>query len=202
LAHRRRRQPKLRRGAARVAERGAAPRRTVDGVELRTDDGALRRYDHAVVATHADQALALLADPSPEEQRTLARFEYSENEAVLHTCSSLLPRAHAARASWNYLLGADGEPTITYWLNSLQRLEADEDYCVTLNAPVPEAAVIGRYRYSHPLFTSDTLGAQRALRALSGQRHTSYAGAHLGNGFHEAGLSSGVAAASTLGGSW
>lgn len=177
-------------------------RRTVDGVELRTDDGALRLYDHAVVATHADQALTLLADPSPEEQRTLARFEYTKNEAVLHTSSSLLPRTRAARASWNYLLGADGEPTITYWLNSLQRLKGDEDYCVTLNAPVPEAAVIGRYRYSHPLFTPDTIEAQRLLRTLSGQRHTSYAGAHLGNGFHEAGLSSGVAAASALGAAW
>jgi len=177
-------------------------RRLLDGVTLRTDDSALRHFDRVVVATHADQALALLADPSAQEARVLGSFEYSENSAVLHTSATLLPRARAARASWNYLLAGDGQPTVTYWLNNLQSLEADDDYCVTLNAPVPDEAVIARFRYSHPLYTPTTTGAQAALRALSGERRTHYAGAHLGNGFHEAGLASGVEAAAALGVEW
>jgi predicted NAD/FAD-binding protein len=177
-------------------------RRGPDGVELRTADGELRRFDRVVVATHADQALALLADPSDEERRVLGGFEYTDNEAVLHTDRSLLPRRRTARSSWNYLLGDDGRPTITYWLNRLQRLETDTDYCVTLNADVPDEATIARFRYAHPLFTADTPAHQEALRRLSGDRHTVYAGAHLGNGFHEAGLASGVDAAARLGVGW
>jgi predicted NAD/FAD-binding protein len=177
-------------------------RRLPDEVTLRTADGELRRFDRVVVATHADQALALLGDPSAREERLLGAFEYSDNDAVLHTSAALLPRARAARASWNYLLGDDGQPTVTYWLNSLQNLETDTDYCVTLNAPVPDASVIARFRYSHPLFTPATTRAGAALRALSGTRRTHYAGAHLGNGFHEAGLASGVEVAAALGVEW
>ena len=177
-------------------------RRMPDEVTLRTADGALHHFDRVVVATHADQALALLADPSAREARVLGSFEYSDNAAVLHTSATLLPRARAARASWNYLLGDDGRPTVTYWLNNLQNLDVDTDYCVTLNAPVPDEAVIARFRYSHPLYTPATTGAQAALRALSGERRTHYAGAHLGNGFHEAGLASGVEAAAALGVEW
>jgi predicted NAD/FAD-binding protein len=177
-------------------------RRGADGVELRTEDGELRRYDRAVVATHANQALALLGDASDEERRVLGGFEYTDNDAVLHTDRSLLPRRRSARSSWNYLLRDDGRPTITYWLNRLQKLDAETDYCVTLNAPVREDAVIGRFRYAHPLYTAETPRLQSALRRLSGARHTVYAGAHLGNGFHEAGLESGVAAAARLGVQW
>lgn len=177
-------------------------RRDADGVELRTQDGELRRFDRVVVATHADQALALLGDPSPAERAALAGFEYTSNDTVLHTATSLLPRTPSARSAWNYLLDDEGRPTVTYWLNRLQGLEADRDYCVTLNAPVPEEHVLARFRYSHPLYTAATPPAQAALRALSGKRRTHYAGAHLGNGFHEAGLESAVAVASSLGVDW
>lgn len=177
-------------------------RRGPDGVELRTDDGELRRFDRVVVATHADQALRLLGDPSDDERSVLGSFEYTRNDTVLHTDSSLLPRARGARASWNYLLGDDARPTITYWLNRLQNLDTDTDYCVTLNAPVREDAVIARFTYAHPLYTAETPRAQAALRSLSGARRTHFAGAHLGNGFHEDGLASGVAAAAALGASW
>ena len=177
-------------------------RRDADGVDLRTDDGELRRFDRVVVATHADQALALLGDPSPAERATLGAFEYTENDAVLHTATSLLPRTPSARSSWNYLLDGAGRPTVTYWLNRLQGLDAERDYCVTLNAPVPEEHVLGRFRYAHPLYTSATPPAQAALRALSGERRTHYAGAHLGNGFHEAGLASAADVAHALGVDW
>ncbi|HLX32107.1 MAG TPA: FAD-dependent oxidoreductase [Gaiellaceae bacterium] len=177
-------------------------RRDADGVELRTDDGELRRFDQVVVATHADQALALLEDPSDEERRTLGGFDYTTNVATLHTDSSFLPRERRARAAWNYRLGQDGQPTVTYHLNRLQGIDADRDYCVTLNEEVEDEHVLGRFRYEHPLYTVSTLQAQRRLPALSGMRRTWFAGAHHGNGFHEDGLASGVRAAAGLGVAW
>ena len=179
-----------------------ALRRRPDGVELRTDDGELRTFDHVVVATHADQALALLEDPSDDERRILGGFEYARNDVVLHTDSRLLPRARRAHAAWNYRVGGDGRQTITYHLNRLQRLDAARDYLVTLNADVDEQHVLERFVYEHPQYTVATLAAQRGSRTLDGLRHTSYAGAHFGNGFHEDGLASGVRAAAALGATW
>jgi predicted NAD/FAD-binding protein len=175
-------------------------RRTPDGVELRLGD-EVERFDRVVLATHADQALALLEDPTPNERRVLGGFAYTTNEAVLHTDSSFLPRVPRARASWNYRLGDDGCPTITYHLNRLQALEAERDYCVTLNEDVPEEHVLERFTYQHPLYTVETLRAQGELPRLAGGR-THYAGAYFGNGFHEDGLASGVAVARALGVAW
>ena len=182
----------------------AALRRDADGVDSTTADGETRRFDAVVVATHADQALSLLADPSPDEQRALAEFSYTQNEIVLHTDERLLPRARAARASWNYDANDITKPTVTYYLNRLQRLETDKHYCVTLNRSdaVDPSRVIMRTVTQHPLFTPETLSAQRALTAVSGQRRTAFAGAHFGNGFHEDGLASGVRAAQVLGVAW
>ena len=190
-------------GASLHVDLGArALRRGPDGVELTTEDGETRRFDAAVIATHADQALALLADPSEDERRVLGAFPYTRNDVVLHTDASFLPRTRAARASWNYRLGDDGRPTVTYYLNRLQRLDGDRDYCVTLNQPVPDEHVLDRGVMEHPLFTVESLAAQRELPALSGARRTYYAGAHHGNGFHEDGLASGVRAAAALGVAW
>jgi len=179
-------------------------RRGGDGVELRTADDRVRPFDCLVLATHADQALALLADPSDAERAALSAFRYTSNEAVLHTDERFLPRARAARASWNYQSNGSLRPTVTYYLNRLQRLDADEHYCVTLNraAEVDPARVLMSTVYEHPLYTLDTLRGQRELAALQGERGTVYAGAHLGNGFHEDGLASGVRAAAALGVSW
>jgi len=176
-------------------------RRDPDGVDVRTTDGELRRFDAVVVATHADQALELLEDATADERRALAGFEYTVNDTVLHTDSSFLPRAHAARASWNYRTGDDTRPTLTYSLNRLQRLATDREYCVTLNGDVPDEHVIARFAYAHPLFSVAAAEAKQALARLEPCR-TFYAGAHLGNGFHEDGLASGVAAAAALGAAW
>jgi uncharacterized protein len=175
-------------------------RRTVDSVEVRLGD-AVERFDHVVVATHADDALRLLEDPTAEERRILGVFAYTTNEAVLHTDAHFLPRAPGARASWNYRLGDDGRPTITYHLNRLQGLDATRDYCVTLNEDIPQEQVLDRFTYQHPLFTPETLRAQAELPRLGGGV-THYAGAYFGNGFHEDGLASGVAAARALGVEW
>ena len=168
---------------------------------MRTADGAAHRFDRVVVATHADEALALLEDPTDEERRLLGAFSYTANDAVLHTDASFLPRAKAARASWNYRMNGAARPTVTYWLNSLQRLDAEREYLVTLNENVPEEHVRGRFRYSHPHFTVEAIAAQRRLPQLARGR-TVFAGAYHGNGFHEDGLASGVRAAAALGVRW
>ena len=175
-------------------------RRSEAFVELRVGD-AIERFDRVVLATHADQALALLEDPTPDERRVLGQFAYTRNDAVLHTDSRFLPRTAAARASWNYRLGEDGRPTITYHLNRLQALDAERDYCLTLNEDIPEEHVLQRFTYEHPLYTVATLRAQGELPRLAGGR-THYAGAYFGNGFHEDGLASGVAVSRALGVDW
>jgi predicted NAD/FAD-binding protein len=159
----------------------------------------VRTYDKLVIATHADQALRLLEDPSDGERHALGGFRYQQNDAILHTDASFLPHARRARASWNYRLADDGRPTVTYHLNRLQRLDASRDYCVTLNEHVPPEHVIARFAYDHPQYTVSTLRAQADLRRVSGQRSTWYAGAHMGNGFHEDGLASAVHVAHLLG---
>ena len=138
-----------------------------------------------------------------EERRALGGFAYTVNDTVLHTDSSFLPRARAARASWNYRTGDDGRPTLTYYLNRLQRLEAERDYCVTLNQDVAGGA---RARavlvHASALHGRDAARAGRSCGGCRARGTRSMPGAHLGNGFHEDGLASGVAAAAALGVTW
>jgi uncharacterized protein len=183
-------------------------RRDASGVEVRTDDGVSRRFDGVVVATHAPQALSLLADPSDEERRLLSAFATTPNETVLHTDARVLPRAAAGHASWNVRLQTCGEdqakPTMTYLLNRLQRLDGDERYCVTLNetGAIDPAKIIRTIQYDHPQMTLASTGAQADLHTLNGQRATAFCGAWQGNGFHEDGLVSGLRAAEAFGASW
>lgn len=179
-----------------------AIRREEDCVLVRTDDDATRAFDRVVVATHADEALALLEDPSDAERDVLAAFRYTTNDAVLHTDARLLPRSRAAHASWNYRVDGDERPTVTSYLNRLQRLEADTDYLVTLNQAVADEHVLARFVYTHPHFDGGAIRAQRRLGELSGKRRTEFAGAYFGNGFHEDGLAAGVRAAAALGARW
>jgi uncharacterized protein len=183
-------------------------RRSPAGIVVRTEDGLERGFDKVVLATHADQALAILGDPSDEERKVLGAFGYTTNEAVLHSDPALLPSRRSARASWNFARKdcrtSNGRPTVTYYLNKLQRLETDRDYCVTLNrgGEIAPEHVIARIEYAHPVYTQESLRAQEGLARLSGPRHTLYAGAHHGYGFHEDGLVSGVRAAALLGVEW
>ena len=177
-------------------------RRDDEGVLVRTDDDVVHRFDRAVVATHADEALALLEDPSDDERSVLGAFGYTVNDAVLHTDSTLLPHSRAAHASWNYRVDGAERPTVTYYLNRLQRLETDTDYLVTLNQPVADEHVLRRFSYTHPRFTVAAIRAQERLGELSGRRQTEFAGAYFGNGFHEDGLAAGVRAAAALGARW
>ncbi|MEU1279831.1 FAD-dependent oxidoreductase [Streptomyces sp. NPDC005805] len=184
-----------------------AVRRHADGVEVTGEDGESREYDGVVVATHPDQALRLLADPTAEETRALGAFTYSRNTTVLHTDDSVLPRSAGARASWNFSMpdcdAGAAAVRVSYDMNRLMRLDAPESYVVTLGGAerVPEDRVLARMAYEHPVFTPESVAAQRLLPALSGPV-TAFAGAYHGWGFHEDGCRSGVEAARALGVEW
>jgi len=157
-----------------------------------------------VIATHADDALDLLDDASVEEKRVLSAFRYSLNETVLHTDASLLPSAPRARSSWNYRMGECHErrsqTTVSYWMNRLQGHTGPEEYVVTLNASerIDPESVVARMEYTHPVYTPESVAAQRELAALASPS-TVFAGAYHGWGFHEDGCRSGVDAARHLG---
>ncbi|HVB43787.1 MAG TPA: FAD-dependent oxidoreductase [Streptosporangiaceae bacterium] len=194
-----------------TAVRTGAPVREIrevqDGVRITGQDGQIMRYQVAVVATHPDQALAMLAAPTAAEREVLGSFRYSSSEVALHTDGSVLPRSSAARSSWNYLLsdcaGAAGQVHVSYYLNRLQRLSEPADYVVTLNAldKVSQGAVVDRMTYAHPLYTPESVAAQRRLPELNSSV-LAFAGAYHGWGFHEDGCRSGVRAAESLGVSW
>ncbi|NHI18667.1 FAD-dependent oxidoreductase [Phycicoccus endophyticus] len=179
--------------------------RTDDGVEIRSASGRLDRHDGVVMATHADDALRLLVDATPAEKEILGAFRYSRNETVLHRDGSLMPRARLARASWNYLVDEDESrgAVVTYWMNRLQGLPADDPLYVTLNATerIDPARVVATMEYTHPLYDLEAVRAQRRLPELSTER-TAFAGAYHGWGFHEDGCRSGVEAARAFGVTW
>jgi predicted NAD/FAD-binding protein len=165
---------------------------------------ATESYDHVVIATHSDQALALLGDPSAQERRLLGAIPYQRNEAVLHTDSTLLPRRHAARAAWNFHLLREPKPlsTVTYYMNHLQRLRADRDFCVTLNRTeaIDPAKVIATIPYAHPVYTPAGVAAQSEHASISGLAgRTHYCGAYWGWGFHEDGVLSALRACAPFG---
>ncbi|WP_431875897.1 NAD(P)/FAD-dependent oxidoreductase [Amycolatopsis sacchari] len=181
--------------------------RRAGGVEVRDESDAAHRFDRVVVATHADQALRLLAEPTAAEREVLSAFRYSCNETLLHTDATVLPRARGARASWNYLktsCATDDRPVlVTYDMNRLMRLDEPVDYLVSLNSTehVAERDVLARMVYEHPVYTPETLAAQRRLPELDDGR-IAFAGAYHGWGFHEDGCASGVRAAAALGVDW
>lgn len=182
-----------------------ALRRTADGVELRTADGRSGSFDRAVVATHADQALALMEDASAEERETLSAWTYTSSEAWLHSDPGFLPDREPARCSWNYRLrdcrGGDDRPRVTYYLNRLQRIDGGRPYLVTLNPsrrPGP-GTVLDRTTFRHPAYGPRAVEAQARLRELSGRDGIHFCGAHEGYGFHEDAVRSALRAADELG---
>ena len=165
--------------------------------------GSVHRFDAVVFATHSDQALSLLADPSETERELLGAIPYQPNEAVLHTDRSLLPRRRRAWASWNYHVceGEVGRPTVTYDMNRLQSLRSAEQFCVTLNRTdaIDPTKIIRKVQYAHPVYTREGVDAQERVEEISGQRRTHYGGAYWGWGFHEDGVASGVRVAREIG---
>ena len=177
-------------------------RRLGDSVELIMSDGRVLEYDHVVLACHSDQALTLLGDASSVERTTLTAIPYQQNEVVLHTDEKLLPRSRTAWSSWNYLLRENFQQraVLTYNMNILQGLDSDSTFCVTLNATesISPAKIIDRFNYSHPVFSLDSVTAARLIEQLNGKNNTWFAGAYLGNGFHEDGVVSGRSVANAI----
>jgi predicted NAD/FAD-binding protein len=200
-------------GSARYVEAISAPWR--DRVRLRTPVRRIARplpgevrieadgcesesFDQVVIATHSDQALAMLEDPSEAELEVLGAIPYQRNEAVLHTDTSMLPRRRSAWSSWNFHLSEEpvAGSTVTYWMNNLQRLRAGREYMVTLNRSdsIDPEKVLRRVSYDHPVYTAAGVSAQARQAEVSGVRGTHYCGAYWGWGFHEDGVRSAIRA--------
>ena len=178
--------------------------RTSRGVELTTSRGALESFDHVVIATHSDQALALLDEPTDDEREILGAIKYRSNTATVHTDEALLPTRARARASWNWRQGPSGQPpTLTYDLSRLQGIASTGPICLTLNGfdAVRPEHVLETMTYEHPVYNVATMKAQRRHGEIDGRNGVSFAGAYWGYGFHEDGARSAVDVVRRLGAS-
>ncbi|HTA35661.1 MAG TPA: FAD-dependent oxidoreductase [Solirubrobacteraceae bacterium] len=178
--------------------------RGAEHVELVAAGSGAERYDHVIVATHSDQALRMLGDASAREHELLGAIRYQPNEAVLHTDSTMLPRRRWARSAWNFHLLREPKPlsTVTYYMNHLQRLRSEHDFCVTLNRTeaIDPAKVIRTISYAHPMYTPRGVAAQSEHASISNlASRTHYCGAYWGWGFHEDGVRSALRACEPFG---
>ena len=165
-------------------------------VQLTFNDTEIQIFDEVVIACHSDQALSLLSDASEDEKEILSAMPYSENSVVLHTDTALLPDREAAWASWNYQLSDDRSKaaSVTYNMNILQGVQSEHTFCVTLNQKdeIDPKKILREFVYHHPIFSSESIKAQKQRDVICGQQHTHFAGAYWHNGFHEDGVRSGV----------
>ena len=175
----------------------AGVRRVATGAMVRCAGGDWEPFDEVIFATHSDDALALLADPSPDEARLLGAVKYQPNEAVLHADSSLMPKHKSVWSSWVYTEPAGPKPDridLTYWMNSLQPIPHDDPLFVTLNSnrPINDRLIHDVVTFRHPVYDLPALAAQGGIRAMNGTRNTWFCGAWMKNGFHEDGFASAV----------
>jgi predicted NAD/FAD-binding protein len=209
----------IRGGSARYVEKLTSPfrhrirlntpvesvRRMTDRVMVKTRGADAERYDQVFLACHADQALRMLSDATPLERDVVGAITYQENEAVLHTDTSLLPRTRRAWAAWNYhvpdtrhaaQMSHTPRATLTYNMNILQSLKSRNTFCVTLNhtAPIAPGKILKRLTYHHPLYTPDGVAAQQRQHEVNGVNRTYFCGAYWRNGFHEDGVVSALQA--------
>lgn len=175
------------------------------GATLMTGDGNAATYDHVVLATHGDQALRLIVEPTPAEAAVLGSFRYQPNTAILHRDRTLMPRRSAAWAAWNYQAERAGSPdrrvALTYWMNRLQNIDRDRPLFVSMN-PLREpdpATVFARIAYEHPVFDTSAIAAQERLPEIQGSRRLWFCGSYAGWGFHEDGLNAAIGVALALG---
>lgn len=174
------------------------------GVHVRSESGEVVHADHVVIATHADQALALLNEPTVQEKALLSTFGYESNHAILHTDATFMPKRKRAWCSWNYVeaMASDNKVCVSYWMNLLQNLNSEKQYFVTLNpSSIPTSdLVIAESHYDHPVFSTAAMAAQQQLWNLQGEQRTWFCGSYFGSGFHEDAIQSGFAVAEQLGG--
>jgi len=181
-------------------------RRSSHGVVVDDSQGGSESYDHVVIASHSDQALAMLSDADERERAVLGAICYSPNTIYLHRDTRLMPRRRRAWASWNFLRWqrqgtTSNDVAVTYWMNQLQGIDADKPLFVSLNPPFEPAPELtfGKYACEHPQYNAAAFAAQKRLGDIQGHRHTWFCGAWTGYGFHEDGLRSGLAVAEALG---
>ena len=177
--------------------------RRAGGVSLQLADGRELPFDQVVIATHSDQALKMLDQPSQAEQEILGSLPYQDNEVILHTDTRLLPHNQKTWSSWNYSLGTAKErAVVTYNMNILQGLDAPETFCVTLNntGAINPHKILGRFNYSHPVFSLPGIAAQQRWDEINGSQNTWYCGAYWHNGFHEDGVVSALRVAEGISG--
>jgi len=166
-------------------------RRNGDSAEVRLRDGSVQTFDKVIFACHADQALRLIDNPTPQEQRLLSSFRYQYNKATVHTDASVMPKQQRAWSSWNYRIEArDGSllPTTIYWMNSLQGVSASKNYFVSINAlpgSIAPDKLIREIDYEHPLFDVPAISAQQELGTLNDQGPLYFCGSYFNYGFHE-----------------
>ena len=174
-----------------------------DGKVVVMFDGQKKTFDKVVLATHSDQSLSLLDDPSDDEKKVLSKIKYQKNIAYIHTDENILPKRKNAWSSWNYLLGNeyDKKVTLTYNMNILQSLKAKKTFCVTLNncELIDENKIIKEITYHHPLFTTETIKSQSNKDLIDGKINTYFCGAYWSNGFHEDGVKSAIDVCKKLG---
>ncbi len=181
-------------------------RRNAVGVEIETAAGERHAFDRVILATHSDQALALLDDPSDVERHLLRAIRYQPNAVTLHTDASVMPSRRRAWASWNYRVPRErtGSADVTYDMNRLQGIRSSRPLLVSLNAEehIDPARVLGRWSYDHPVFDRDAMEAQKLHSRIDGLNRTHYCGAWWGYGFHEDGVRSALSVAERLGTPW
>jgi predicted NAD/FAD-binding protein len=172
-------------------------KRFPDHVAVQSRGGEVEQFDQVIIATHSDQALAMLEDPSDAEREILEAIPYQDNLAILHTDRTILPRRRAAWASWNYHIPPKelGRVALTYYMNMLQGLNAPTDFCVTLNRPemIDQSKIVRKFDYHHPVYTAQGPTAQKRRLEINGVNRTYFCGAYWGYGFHEDGVNSALA---------
>lgn len=174
-------------------------RRDAEGVELQFADGQMERFDQVVIATHADEALALLQDASDGERTALGCWHYTASRTLLHTDASVMPPLRSVWSSWNFQRIEGARTCLTYDMNRLQGLKTENRYFVSLNPPLEPQGIVTEFSYTHPMFTREALQSRTLLQELNGSSRTWFAGSYCGNGFHEDAVRSGVEAAAALG---
>jgi predicted NAD/FAD-binding protein len=173
-----------------------------NGVVISAAEGPPETFDAVVLACHSDEALAILSDATQQEKEVLGSIRYQRNQVTLHTDASVLPRNERATAAWNYRVRSDttAQTTLTYHMNRLQGIDAPVPFLVTLNSrdAIDPKLVLGDYEYSHPIFDSHAIAAQRKGEGLGRENSSAFCGAYWGYGFHEDGVNSGLIAAEQI----
>jgi predicted NAD/FAD-binding protein len=175
----------------------AGVRRTMYGVELRVEGGEWEAFDEVIFATHSDVTLRLLSDATGVERTALSAIKYQPNRAVTHADPQVMPKRRKVWSSWSYVdtgKSPDAPIDLSYWMNSLQPIPADDPIFVTLNreAPIRDELIYDEAEFTHPVYDLAAFAAQDTIRAINGQNGTWFCGAWMKNGFHEDGLASAI----------